>query len=171
MVLCISPCVGILSNKKVLLRERIGIFFIPGKEKWNPIAMKCIFVGYSRTQKGYRCYCPALRRFFVTADVTFFESTPYFCKGEGSSDLFESFIPVPVSVPVSGPPVWQGYTRRPRDNVDPPLQVTSPPVEVPPPVSSEADDPSSGILPSDDLYLPLYLKRGLLLHGHRLSCA
>ena len=40
-------------------------------------SLKCIFLGYSRVQKGYRCYCPTLRRYFVSIDVTFFETTPF----------------------------------------------------------------------------------------------
>ena len=35
-------------------------------------------MGYSSTQKGYKCYHPPTKRFFVTADVTFEEGTPYF---------------------------------------------------------------------------------------------
>ncbi|XP_042988400.1 uncharacterized protein LOC122316031 isoform X3 [Carya illinoinensis] len=50
----------------------------PGFDKLDPRATKCLFVGYSQTQKGYRCYSPALRRYFTIADVIFFESTPYF---------------------------------------------------------------------------------------------
>ena len=42
------------------------------------MSLKCIFVGYSRVQIGYRCYCPPLRRYFVSTDVTFFETTPIF---------------------------------------------------------------------------------------------
>ena len=45
--------------------------------KLDPKSFKCIFVGYSRVQKGYRCYCPTLRRYFVFTDVTFFEITPF----------------------------------------------------------------------------------------------
>ena len=40
-------------------------------------SLKCIFVGYSRVQKGYRCYCPTLRRYFVSTNVAFFETTPF----------------------------------------------------------------------------------------------
>ena len=45
--------------------------------KLDPKSLEYIFLGYSRVQKGYRCYCPPLRRYFVSIDVTFFESTPF----------------------------------------------------------------------------------------------
>jgi hypothetical protein len=41
--------------------------------KLDPRAIRCIFVGYSPMQKGYRCWCPAERKFFVSMDVTFHE--------------------------------------------------------------------------------------------------
>ena len=46
--------------------------------KLDPRAIKCIFVGYSSTQKGYKCYHPPTRIFFVSIDVTFEEQKPYF---------------------------------------------------------------------------------------------
>ena len=49
----------------------------PQVSKLDPKSLKCIFVGYSHVKKGYRCYCPTLRRYFVSADVTFFETTPF----------------------------------------------------------------------------------------------
>ena len=45
--------------------------------KLDPKSLKCIFLSYSRVQKGYRCYCPTLRCYFVSVDVTFFETTPF----------------------------------------------------------------------------------------------
>ena len=47
--------------------------------QFTPItkSLKCIFLGYSRVQKGYRCYCPNLRHYFVSTNVTFFETTPF----------------------------------------------------------------------------------------------
>ena len=43
--------------------------------KLDPKSLKCTFVGYSRVQKGYRCYCPTLRCYFVSTDVALFETT------------------------------------------------------------------------------------------------
>ena len=49
----------------------------PQVSKLDPKSLKCIFVGYSRVQKGYRCYCLTLRRYFVSTDVPFFETTSF----------------------------------------------------------------------------------------------
>ena len=49
----------------------------PQVSKLDPKFLKCIFVGYSRVKKGYRCYCPTLRRYFVSIDVTFFDTTSF----------------------------------------------------------------------------------------------
>ena len=46
----------------------------PGLDKLSPRSIKCMFIGYSRTQRGYRCFHPPSRRYLVSADVTFFES-------------------------------------------------------------------------------------------------
>ena len=46
----------------------------PGSDKLDPRSIKCVFLGYSRTQKGYQCYSPTLRRHFISTDVTFDES-------------------------------------------------------------------------------------------------
>ena len=88
--------------------------------KLDPRALKCIFVGYSSTQKGYKCYHPPTKKKFVSADVTFIESDNYFpnpyLQGETSSmedkdrDLFDlsSFplsqnqnLPSSISIPLS----------------------------------------------------------------------
>ena len=50
----------------------------PGCEKIDPWAIKYVFLGYFRTQKGYKCYSPVLRHTFVCVDVTFNESYPIF---------------------------------------------------------------------------------------------
>ena len=49
----------------------------PQVTKLDLKCLKCIFVGYSHVQKGYKCYCPTLRRYFVSTDVAFFETIPF----------------------------------------------------------------------------------------------
>ena len=48
------------------------------RTKLDPRAIKTVFIGYSATQKGYRCYCPHNKRIYISRDVTFFEDTPFF---------------------------------------------------------------------------------------------
>ena len=58
--------------------------------KLAPKARKCIFVGYSPTQKGYKCFDPIFKKMFVTMDVTFFEKRRYYVdnhlQGENRSE-------------------------------------------------------------------------------------
>ena len=41
----------------------------PQVSKLDLKSLKCIFVGHSHVQKGYRYYCPTLRHYFVSPDV------------------------------------------------------------------------------------------------------
>ena len=50
----------------------------PNLSKPAPRALKGVFVGYSRTQKGYRIYFPATHHYVTSADVTFHEDVPFF---------------------------------------------------------------------------------------------
>ena len=45
--------------------------------KLDSMSLKCIFLGYSRVQKGYRCYCPSLHKYLVSTNVTFLENTSF----------------------------------------------------------------------------------------------
>ena len=47
------------------------------KRKLDPRAIKCIFVGYSSTKKGYKCYCPPTQQLYFSFDVSFVELESY----------------------------------------------------------------------------------------------
>ena len=49
----------------------------PYVSKLDPKSLKCIFLVYSRVQKRYKCYCPSLRGYLVSADVTFLENASF----------------------------------------------------------------------------------------------
>ena len=89
----------------------------PGQDKLSAKATKCIFLGYSRLQKGYRCYSPQTHRYFLSTDVTFFEDSPFFFSSSESLPVTE-VLPLPIiSSPrfddLSSRPL-QVYHRRPR---------------------------------------------------------
>ena len=85
----------------------------PHVSKLDPKSLKCIFLGYSRVQKGYRFYCPSLRKYLVSANVTFLENIPFSqdpihnSQGEDSDLLLYTLAsPAPASVPpLTKPPI------------------------------------------------------------------
>ena len=48
-----------------------------GQDKLLVKATKCVFLGYSSLQRGYRRYSPDTNRYFISVDVTFFEDSSF----------------------------------------------------------------------------------------------
>ena len=57
----------------------------PNGDKLEARAVKCIFVGYSPTQKGYKCVDPITKKCIVSRDIRFDETVPYY-KRKGTHD-------------------------------------------------------------------------------------
>jgi hypothetical protein len=72
------------------------------RTKLEPRAIKCVFIGYSPTQKGYKCYDPITKKIFLSLDVTFFENEPYFQKtslqGEILSESEDRSLTIPLDL-------------------------------------------------------------------------
>jgi hypothetical protein len=79
----------------------------PGFDKLDPHATKCVFLGYSTTQKGCRCYSPVLRHYFTCTDVTFDESLPYFplITSLNDSSLAPAAASILLPIPILSKPV------------------------------------------------------------------
>jgi len=133
----------------------------PGLDKLCPRTLKCVLVGYSRTQRGYRLYHPTSQKYYVSMDVTFFESQSFF-SDSSSHDLLNTssdiVLPIPVSVTppvpipsVTPPPVDPddgrfGHVYHRRQHVPPP--------DPPPPIISPNDADWS-------LDLPIAFRKGI----------
>ncbi|KAJ9674602.1 hypothetical protein PVL29_023878 [Vitis rotundifolia] len=125
----------------------------PGQDKLYARATKCIFLGYSRFQKGYRCYSSKTHHYFLSADVTFFEDSPFFSTSE--SLPISEVLPLPIISPLDAVPSrpLQVYHRRHRVAVPPSLAVV--PADSPPIPSAS---PAPALPPSADL--PIALRKG-----------
>ncbi|RVW78990.1 Retrovirus-related Pol polyprotein from transposon RE1 [Vitis vinifera] len=81
--------------KRLNNRAKSPFELIHTDDKLSAKAMKCLFLGYSRLQKGYRCYSLETHRYFISADVTFFENSPFFSTTSESLPVSE-VLPLPI---------------------------------------------------------------------------
>ncbi|RVW53684.1 Retrovirus-related Pol polyprotein from transposon RE1 [Vitis vinifera] len=119
-------------------------------DKLSARATKCIFLGYSRLQKGYRCYSFETHRYFLSADVTFFEDSPFFSTSE--SLPASEVLPLPIISPPDAVPFrpFQVYHRRHRVVVPPSLaEVSADSFSIP------SASPTPTLPPSADLPITL----------------
>ncbi|RVX20561.1 Retrovirus-related Pol polyprotein from transposon RE2 [Vitis vinifera] len=125
----------------------------PGQDKLSARATKCIFLRYSRLQKGYRCYSSETHCYFLSADVTFFEDSPFFSTSESlpvSEVLLLPIISPPDAVPSRPLQVYHCCHR-----VAVPPSLVAVPADSPPiPLAS----PAPTLPPSADL--PIALQKG-----------
>ena len=138
----------------------------PGLSKLAPRAQKGVFVGYSRTQKGYRVYFPNRHQYVTSADVTFHEDVPYFTSTQSGEDLSSpSILPsvstttltdLPMTVPIPLPEASPPLASLQSDPSSEPEPLSSPLSTVPATLSPPPSPPP----PLSDLDLPIALRKG-----------
>ena len=55
--------------------------------KLDARSCKCVFLGYSSVHKGYRCYSPEKRKYFLSKDVAFIENQLFFPKNTTQGEI------------------------------------------------------------------------------------
>lgn len=83
----------------------------PLRDKLEPRALRCVFVGYAAHQKGYRCYHPPTKKMYITLDVVFHEDTMYYSRvpslqGESKCELKPTVDDVFLSPETAGLPTY-----------------------------------------------------------------
>ena len=108
----------------------LSILLLLDKTSFQP-KPRSVFLGYSRLQRGYRCYSPDTHRYFVSANVTFFENAFMFPINHPPSSNVISLpllypIPDTPPVPLATPPrPLQVSTRCPHTNTKPSADLSS----------------------------------------------
>ncbi|RVW79464.1 Retrovirus-related Pol polyprotein from transposon RE1 [Vitis vinifera] len=79
----------------------------PGQDKLSAKAMKCLFLGYSRLQKGYRCYSLETHRYFISADV--YHRRPRVAAPLPFAEAPADSLPIPSASPAPALPSPDDY--------------------------------------------------------------
>ncbi|KAG7556865.1 Reverse transcriptase RNA-dependent DNA polymerase [Arabidopsis suecica] len=105
------------------------------RNKLEPKSVKGMFIGYSITQKGYKCYIPETKKVLVSRDVKFVESKGYYedKNWEDIQDLTHSPSDrannLRIILERLGVSNSQGHTNSPNPNPEPTQQQETPPHE------------------------------------------
>ena len=94
------------------------------RDKLDPRSIKCMFLGYSSTQKGYKCYNPLTRKIFVSRDVVFHEDKSFYqcttgdLQGECLTEVFPMTVVLPTptsttSTPTHDEVIHSGHNEQP----------------------------------------------------------
>lgn len=71
--------------------------------KLDPKAVRCIFLGSSTSQKGYKCFDPLTEHLFVTYDVTFHENNPFYSQSSIQGETWSEFQALTLQPEVTPP--------------------------------------------------------------------
>ena len=125
------------------------------QDKLSTKATKWVFLGYSRLQRGYRCYSPNTNHYFIYVGVTFFENSSF---SSVARPPILDVLSIPLVFPspdFPSPPMdvmprpLQVYTRRPRPRTGPLVESSS----------MLQSSPALVLQPSD--HLPITIRKGV----------
>jgi len=127
-------------------------------DKLSVQSHKCVFLGFTRSQKGYKCFSPSLNRYFIFADVTFTEPSFYFKSLFSPLASSSNQIHIPV---VCDSPVVPNIPME--SSLSPPLKVYShrQTSQHPPSDSPLVSDLSSPPTSTVELDLPVAIRKGI----------
>ena len=117
----------------------------PRQDKLSAKVTKCVFLGYSRLQRGYRSYSPDTNRYFISANVTFKDSSFSSAMRPSALDVLSNPLvlpspdfPFPPTDVVTRP--LQVYTCRPCPPTGPRVDSSLTPKSSLAPVLQPSDD-------------------------------
>ncbi|RVW50526.1 hypothetical protein CK203_074541 [Vitis vinifera] len=112
-----SPAVCISTDAHLLIHNRLGHLVSPSSRRWFlvfPLVVASVtsfrqshevpLLGLFQASEGYRCYSLETHRYFISADVTFFEDSPFFSTTSKSLPVSE-VLPIPIVSPPDAMPL------------------------------------------------------------------
>ncbi|RVW66820.1 Retrovirus-related Pol polyprotein from transposon RE1 [Vitis vinifera] len=90
--------------KRLNNRAKSHFELVHTDDKLSAKAMKCLFLGYSRLRRVIVVISLETHRYFISADVTFFEDSPFFSTTSESLPVSE-VLPIPIVSPPDAMPL------------------------------------------------------------------